>query len=142
MIGVVLKKKKLDFDKISYSLGSERFLVPELFFETMEHLHEPDVLPSISNFISTSIMNCDVDIRDELFHNIYLVGGTTQLPGLDKRIEAELNNLVEGVPIKVHQVKDGANSSWKGAAYFATTPNFTKLQLTIDNYHNGKRLYI
>ena len=41
----------------------------------------------------TSIYNCDLDIRRDLYGNVVLSGGSTMYPGIADRMQKELTSL-------------------------------------------------
>ena len=47
----------------------------------------------ISEATYNSIMNCDIDIRKDLYSNIVLSGGTTMYPGIADRMQKEITTL-------------------------------------------------
>jgi actin-related protein len=70
-----------------YRVGKERFLSTEVLFDptiadkNIEGLHQ---------VMFDSIMKCDIDIRKDLYKNIFLAGGTTMITGIAERIEKEV----------------------------------------------------
>mmetsp|Transcript_6631 Transcript_6631/g.9636 ORF Transcript_6631/g.9636 Transcript_6631/m.9636 type:complete len:392 (-) Transcript_6631:760-1935(-) len=71
-------------------LGRERFLAPELLFNPGLEDHE---YGGFHDLIFSSINNCAMDIRKELYSNIILSGGTTMYPGIPSRLEKEITEL-------------------------------------------------
>ena len=72
------------------TIGNERFRCPEALFR-------PYFLGSQSTSIHDttykSIMNCDVEIRKDLYANIVLSGGSTMFPGIADRMQKEITAL-------------------------------------------------
>ncbi|PIO69339.1 Actin [Teladorsagia circumcincta] len=71
-------------------IGNERFRTPEVLFQ-------PSLLGKESGGVHencfNSIMNCDIDIRKDLYANIVLSGGTTMFPGITDRMKKDLASL-------------------------------------------------
>ena len=72
-------------------VGNERFRAPEIFFQPklaglkMEGIHQ---------YINSSIMRVSSDVRNDLYSNIVLSGGSTLFDGMSQRIYQEIRNLV------------------------------------------------
>jgi actin-related protein len=73
-------------DKQTVTLGNEIFRCPEAMFQ-------PHLLgmagAGIHETIHSAIMKCDIDLRVDLYHNVYLSGGNTMFPGFVDRIKKE-----------------------------------------------------
>jgi actin-related protein len=62
------------------TVGSERFRCPEALFQGgVGHVHGR-MSPGIHEYTFVAIMQCDVEIRRDLFSNIVLSGGIRLLP--------------------------------------------------------------
>lgn len=114
------------------NLGRERFLCPESLFEpsrvglTSAGLHLN---------IYKSIMHCDIDVRRNLYNNIVLSGGSTMFPGLGKRLEKELEELVPGsVKLRVVTPPQRKFSVWIGGSILASLSGFSKHWITRHEY--------
>ena len=82
----VLEKLRLPSGRY-YEVGREKFIATEALFDpTMAGL-ETD---GIHQVMFDSIMKCDIDIRKDLYKNIFLAGGTTMISGFAERIEKEV----------------------------------------------------
>jgi actin-related protein 2 len=70
------------------SVGRERF-------GAVEALFKPDLCnsesPGLSNMIFKMIKEADIDCRADLYRNVILSGGTSVLPGIQNRLERDLN---------------------------------------------------
>lgn len=74
----------------TYTLPDGReLLVDEECFRAPEVLFDPSLLgstaPGLSELIYEVVMGCPIDTRRDLFGNIVLVGGTSNLKGLPER---------------------------------------------------------
>merc|ERR1712167_528424 len=71
-------------------IGNERFRCPEVLFQPGFIGKEA---PGIHDTMFQTIMDCDVDIRKDLYENIVLSGGTTMFQGLADRLAKEITAL-------------------------------------------------
>lgn len=69
------------------SIGTERFKATEILFQ-------PSLLgfeyPGLHQLIISSIKRADMDLRENLYKNIYLTGGNTMIEGFKERIVKEI----------------------------------------------------
>merc|ERR1712107_947328 len=72
------------------TVGSERFRCPEVLFQPSFVGKEAC---GIHDMTFQSIMKCQVDIRQDLFSNVVLSGGTTMFAGICERMTKELTVL-------------------------------------------------
>jgi actin-related protein len=74
-------------------IRSERFLAPEIIFN-------PSIIkkkfPSLSEVIVDAISKCHTDIREDLYSNIVLSGGSTTFPGFKERLKKEISKVAPG----------------------------------------------
>lgn len=86
---VIDKEYKLP-DGTTILVGRERFEAPEILMNPM--LIEND-RPGMADMVYDCITKCDLDIQKPLVSNIWLSGGTSMIPGLSSRLEAEIKKL-------------------------------------------------
>ena len=82
------EKTECTVDGEHMAIGSELWRCPELLFESGvdgEGLHKN---------IFAAVGSCEMDLRPALYDNIILAGGSACFPGLQERLEAELNALL------------------------------------------------
>ena len=78
-------------------VGSEASPLPKLIFDTI-------------------MSHCPIDVRRELFGNIFLCGGGSVFPGLADRLQKELLALVPpSIAVKVNIARKPLYSAWLGA---------------------------
>ena len=115
-----------------FTIGSERFKCPEAIFK-----------PSLMNLSCKgihettyeSIMKCDVDIRNELYGNIVLSGGSTMFPGIEKRFEKEMKGIVgETTKFQIVAPSDRKYSTWIGGSILASLSTFENTWITKEEY--------
>lgn len=82
-----------------------------------------------------SILECDIDIRKDLYQNIILSGGSTLYEGLPARLEQEVDNLAPqpGV-VKVVAPKDRYYSVWIGGSTLCSLATFEAQWIAKDEY--------
>merc|ERR1712187_997643 len=68
-------------------MDSERFRCPEALFKP--HIAGKD-LPGLQDLVCQSIKECDLSLHENLYANIWLSGGSTIFPSLEKRLEYEV----------------------------------------------------
>ena len=86
---VIDKEYKLP-DNSTILVGRERFEAPEILMNPA--LVESEAL-GLPEMVYKSIVDCDLSIQKSLVSNIWLSGGTSMIPGLSSRLEAELEKL-------------------------------------------------
>jgi actin-related protein len=82
-----------------------------------------------------SIMKCDVDIREDLYANIVLSGGTTMYPGIAERMHKEMTSLAPAaMKIKVIAPPERNYSAWIGGSMLASLSTFQQLWISKEEY--------
>lgn len=119
-------------DGNTVSLGSQLFRAPEILFAPTTIGIEA---PGVHELLYQSIMKCPIDVRRDLYSNIFLSGGTTLLPGLEERISKEMERLVpQGVPVKIVLPEKRQYSVWTGASIISSLSVFRDLWVTSSDY--------
>lgn len=122
-------------DGDTISIGQERFLAPEVFFQPSQIGSEEVPMHEL---IYKAIQNCDVDIRPHLYSNIVLSGGSTMFPGMKERLHKELVAMVpEGVEVKVVAPPERRYSVWIGGSILASLKTFNKMWVTRKEYNDS-----
>jgi actin beta/gamma 1 len=119
-------------DGETITIGPERFLAPEAFFN-------PSVLGKeetpLDEAIYNSVQLCDIDLRKELYQNIVLSGGSTMFPGLKERLHKELTELVpENVEIRIVAPPERRYSVWIGGSILSSLKTFQRLWVSRKEY--------
>jgi len=114
------------------TLGNERFRCPEVLFQ-------PNLIGKESNGIHTQIFNtvmdCDIDLRKDLFANIVLSGGTTMFPGIAERLNKELTSIVPpSVKVRAIAPPERKYSVWIGGSILSSLNTFQTNWITRDDY--------
>lgn len=78
-------------DSRQIRVGAERFLAPELLFEPSLYGHGDG--KGLAGCVFDAVSKAATDIRQQLYENILVSGGTTMLPGFSSRLETEIRNI-------------------------------------------------
>jgi len=114
------------------TIGAERFRCPEVLFQ-------PSLLGKeslgIHRLAFDSIMDCDVDIRRELYRNTVLSGGTTMFPNIEARLTKELTALAPAaIKVKVVAPPERKYSVWIGGSILSSLSTFQEMWITAEQY--------
>ena len=80
-----------------------------------------------------AIMDCDIDIRPNMYENIILSGGNTLILNFKERLEKELKELVPEAArdkVQVDAPEERLYAVWIGGAILASLPAFKKIVVT------------
>ena len=121
---------KLHFQVIT--IGNERFRGPEALFQpSFIGLESVGIHEAIYN----SIMNCDIDIRRDLYANTVLSGGSTMFPGLADRMQKEMTSLSPpSMKIRVIAPPERKYSVWIGGSILASLSSFQQMWIGKQEY--------
>ena len=129
--------------KVNYELpdgqvitfGKERFQCPELLFKPSMNGIEAD---GIDKTTYDSIMNCDIDVRKDLYANIVLSGGTTMFEGIAERMEKEITALAPStMKVKVIAPPERKYAVWIGGSILASLTTFPQMVITHEEYNEA-----
>ncbi|KRY22120.1 actin [Trichinella patagoniensis] len=128
--------KQCDPDRVlacrKLQMGNERFESAEMLFHPKRWGMDVKGLPKL---IFQSIQSCAIDNRRSLYENIFLVGGTSLLPGLQERIELELGRLVpKSVKVEVHAAPFRYHASFIGAKILADSSAIEQFTIKKDSF--------
>eukprot|EP00949_MAST-11_sp_MAST-11-sp1_P001578 g1578.t1 len=99
---------------------TESLFNPALIRQDQHHLGG-----SLHKTIMDAVNRAPPVIRSDLFANIVLVGGSSRIPGLARRLHGELARIApHGVPMRVIAPSDRENAAWYGASKLAAIGNF------------------
>jgi actin-related protein len=123
------------------SVNAPRFMGPEaLFFPDL--IKEGDEVEGMHKMCYSSITECDIDIRTELYSNVILSGGTTLYAGLPDRLEKELDAMCpQQNVVKIIASGDRYYSVWTGGSTLSSLSTFESQWITKDEYEeNGAEI--
>ncbi|MFX0061849.1 MAG: actin, cytoplasmic 2 [Candidatus Hermodarchaeota archaeon] len=114
------------------TIGPERFLAPEAFFNPAAMGQEEQAMHEA---IYESIQKCDIDLRKELYQNIVLSGGSTMFPGLKERLHKELTEMIpESIEIRIVAPPERRYSVWIGGSILSSLKTFQRLWVSRKEY--------
>lgn len=123
------------------SISESRFMAPEaLFFPNLIKGNDDSL--GIHELILKSIMDCDIDVRKDLYKNVILSGGTSCFEGLPDRLKKELDARAPAAGmINIIAPADRYLSVWNGAATLSSLSTFESQWITRDMYEeNGSEI--
>ena len=114
------------------SVGDARFMCPEALFT-------PDLIgldePGLATVAYGALQKTDPGIRNELYGNIVLAGGSTMFDHLDDRLLQELTSLAPTVPkISVVAPPERTFSAWIGGSILSSLSTFADQWITRAEY--------
>ncbi|MFX1256846.1 MAG: actin, cytoplasmic 2, partial [Promethearchaeota archaeon] len=123
-------------DGATITLSKERFILPEALFNPSMINLEDSPLPKA---IMEVVESCDVDIRPDLWNNIFLSGGSSMFPNLKSRIYQELElelakKKKKNQGIRIIAPRERTFSVWVGGSILATIPEFSDNWITRAKY--------
>ncbi|VFQ88392.1 unnamed protein product [Cuscuta campestris] len=114
------------------TIGTECFRCTEVLFQPSFVGLEASGIHEITY---NSIMKCDVDLRNELFGNIVLGGGSTMFPGMAERMSKEITALApSSMKIKVVAPPERKYSAWIGGSILASLSTFQQMWISRAEY--------
>ena len=118
--------------------GSQILLEDEVY-NAPEALFNPSLVGSsaigLSQLIFDTVMGCPIDTRRELFGNILLIGGTSQLDQLPDRLDNDLGKMVpSSVEINLVIPEEPQTCTWHGGSSFAGLHQFAEKLFTRQMY--------
>ncbi|NVM02434.1 MAG: actin family protein [Candidatus Helarchaeota archaeon] len=119
-------------DGETLTVGVERFLAPEVVFNPSAVGKES---PPFDEVIVESVSKCDIDLRQDLYSNIVLSGGSTMFPGLKERLTREISEMIpENVEVKIIAPPERMYSVWIGGSILSSLRTFQKMWVTRKEY--------
>eukprot|EP01016_Furgasonia_blochmanni_P034761 TRINITY_DN3786_c0_g1_i1.p1 TRINITY_DN3786_c0_g1~~TRINITY_DN3786_c0_g1_i1.p1 ORF type:complete len:368 (-),score=109.24 TRINITY_DN3786_c0_g1_i1:261-1307(-) len=114
------------------SFEDQQFRIPELLFQPKRIGRNCLGVHEVAH--QAAIM-CEAPLRKELYANLVLAGGTSQMAGFAERVQSEVQKLA-GNANKVNVITpiDRAYSAWLGGAIVATLPAFEDMWITRTDY--------
>lgn len=119
-------------DGRTITIANERFRVAEYLFQPSLNGKEFD---GIDRTTYNSILECDIDVRKDLYGNIILSGGTTMFEGMGERLYKEIQNMAPStMKVKVIAQPDRKYSVWRGGSTLASLSTFASMWVTKEEY--------
>jgi len=120
--------------------GVERFRCPEILFNPNWIAVDQAGLDEMAG-VSIRRLSCkDESLEERLTSSILVTGGSSLFPGIIERLEAGIRMIRPcGAPIKVVRALDPVMDAWRGAAAFASAPQFhTQTFSRMDYFEKGE----
>ncbi|XP_015682142.1 actin-related protein T2-like [Protobothrops mucrosquamatus] len=113
-------------------IGDPLYLAPEILFTPSNINHKGQGLHKL---VAHSVRKCDPTLRNVLYSNVLISGGSSLFPGLDERMFKGLEGEApQGVPIKVIAPPDRWFSAWIGASIITSLSTFKQMWVTAADY--------
>lgn len=133
----------------SHQINVDRFQLPDhrkaividdARFKATEGLFTPGLwgkdVTGLHDLVWKAVQACPIDQRKLMLRNIYLSGGTSQLPGLQERLKAEITSLApSGNTVEVHASENRQHAAFLGAAVLARLSSFSESVVTQDEWN-------
>ena len=114
------------------TIGHERFKAPESLFQPAFIGKESD---GIHKLVYDSIMECDVNVRKDLYANTVLSGGTTLYPGIDNRMQKELRDQAPPVmKVNIIAPPERKHTAWIGGSTLVSLSTFEDMWISKQEY--------
>ncbi|KAJ5071049.1 actin-7-related [Anaeramoeba ignava] len=92
-------------------------------------------LEGIHKLIYNSIMECDIDLRKDLFENIVLSGGTTLIPNFNERLKKEIELLApKQTKIHIVSVPERKFLTWIGGSILGSLTAYKNMWIPKEDY--------
>lgn len=132
-VGPPKKKANTSSDEQVLALSSERISVPEVFFCPSDIGIDQ---AGLAECCVQAVGSCLPDIREALYSNIILTGGSTLFPNLQKRLERELRETVPSdMSLQVTQAQDPSLAAWRGGSILAGGDMYAAHTVTRKEYN-------
>ena len=118
----------------------QRYYPSEVLFKPM--LIDMDIM-GLHEIAYKTIAKTQIDLRRDLYANIFLAGGSSLLNGLSKRIEQEIKLLApKSIDVNVKENESRQFSSWMGGNILASLENFqNEMCISLSEYkENGSSI--
>lgn len=141
------KTRVSDFLKYDTSAKVKKFKLPDgksinasepTLTSPCELLFQPEIYgfeeSSLTNALYYAILKTDADLRDKLFQNIVLSGGSTLFKNFGTRLLRELSKIDPERKLKIYASPDRKMSSYVGGSILASLSTFKNVLVTKQDY--------
>lgn len=101
---------------------------------------ESTQIRGLTQLISHTLSNIDIDLRSSLAHNIIVTGGVSLIPQLTERLYNELSNSNPGLKIRLHAVGNSSerlNQAWIGGSVLSSLGTFHQMWVSKKEYEEA-----
>ncbi|KAL4297433.1 hypothetical protein GQ457_12G032090 [Hibiscus cannabinus] len=117
-------------------LGVERFRCPEILFHPNLVGIDQAGLDEMTGVSIRRLPSKDEALENRLTSSIFMTGGCSLFPGINKRLEAGVRMLRPcGSPIKVVRASDPILDAWRGASIYAANLKFQQQTFSRSDYY-------
>ena len=129
--------------RVVESLFDHRAYIPpppnnaSLSSESLRFPSPPEPSHTILALIKQSLSAVDVDLRGHMLANVVCTGGSTLIPGLTSRLDAELQRLYPSTRVKIHasgNVVERKFGGWTGGSIMASLGTFHQMWISRKEY--------
>ncbi|MBN3277431.1 ACT1 protein, partial [Polyodon spathula] len=113
--------------------------ITDQLFKAPEALFLPALVrveaPGLHKMTFNSVLKCDSDVRNNLFSNVLLCGGSTLFPGLEERMLKEIREQIPSeLSTKVIAPLERKYIAWTGASFISCLTAFKQMWITAMDY--------
>merc|ERR1712196_379421 len=115
-------------DGTQVTIHNQIIRCPELLFRpVMDSLD----CKGLHELVHKTAMDCDADVRKDLFGNIVMAGGTTMFPFMRERLQEDVQKKVaESVKVKVTSPPERRVSAWIGGSILTSLQQFKNMWIS------------
>lgn len=118
------------------SLSSERYMAPSVLFDPSSTIGSEE--PGVADVLVDSVMKSDLELRQKLFSQIVLAGGTTLLPGFGDRLLYEVRTKCPtNTRIRISAPQDRLYSAYVGGSILASLATFKSMWVSRQEYEEN-----
>merc|ERR1712166_1131147 len=127
------KEKQFEMpDGQHVTVHSQIIRCPELMFRPVMDALE---VKGLHELVHKTAMDCDGDVRKDLFGNIIMAGGTTMFPFMKERLQEDVQKKVaESVKVKVTAPPERRVSAWIGGSILSSLSQFRNMWISSADY--------
>ena len=116
-------------------VGNQKFRCPEALFQPIKL---GKYFYGIHELTYNSIQKADIDIREVLYGNIVMSGGTTMFKGIEKRFYKEVVALAPStIKVRVVAPPERKYSAWIGGSLLSSLSTFQSMWITRSEYNEN-----
>ena len=132
------RKTELADEEQLLEISVERFAIPEVLFRPTD-AGFPPVLAGLSQTIVQSIQACPRHYQAALFGSIRLVGGMTNMPNMQSRLEQELRSLAPTLyDVNISSAEFPGLQAWMGASRWVKRTPYQQWSISKEEYEGSK----
>lgn len=114
-------------------LSNERISVPEILFRPSDIGLEQ---AGVAECVVQAVEACLPDLREALYSNVVVTGGSSRFPNFGERLQRELRALVPAdMEIGLTHASDPLLATWRGGSLFASSEAYPSQTVTRAQYH-------